>query len=441
MMRRHATTLIGLFGAVVFVAAGCASTTDGGAPSSTTRPAATSTRATGKPSVTAPPVTFEVTDSPPPAPPPDREHLYRVLSGQLDDYQKVVDDAPPAVLHPRGGSVLGAHLVVANANRGDQLLIPATLQSIDVFLDRFQQVGMSGITLTISNPMLLDRFPRHDEYLRFWTHVADKVHARGMTLAVEENVIFGNTPFTTVKPDFAGMTLDRFSSEQRQQAQRIIDDLHPQYLSVLNEPDTFAHNLGLPALNTVGNTTKVVQDILSGLDRKGTKVGAGTGTWSSQAYVDALLADTSIDFVSMHIYPLTPAVLQNLDHAVDATARAGREFVLDEAWLYKADPNELGAQSNVAAAAEFFRRDAFSFWQPLDERFLAETVRYVQSRGVAYLSPFWSGLFFGYLDHSAQTSDLAYATNAKALARIQYQNVQSATLSETGDSYRRLLAR
>jgi len=368
----------------------------------------------------------------PPVPDPYRAQYDRLAAG-LEPLRSAVASEGTE----RGSTVLGGHLLAANGNRGEALLAPATLEAVDVFLSRFAQLGLGGVTLTIAFPMLSADYPRSAEYLRFYEQVVAKVRAYGMTVAIELNAPFSGTVFSRLAFEKGSLDLNGFVAGQRQMAQTIIDHLAPDYLAVFNEPDTFSHNLGLH-VDDPATATEVVRGVLDGLDRRQTKVGAGTGTWSTPDYVEQFVTATSIDFVSLHLYPVNAGIVDNLERMVAAADGAGKPVVLDEAWLYKAAPGDAAASSNVAAAPTVFVRDSYSFFQPLDQAFLELTAGYARQHRFAYVSPFWTGLFFSYLDVGDLRSDLTYAQASRQLAPMQYANAQAGEITETGALWGRL---
>ncbi len=331
-----------------------------------------------------------------------------------------------------GSPVMGAELLQANGNLGSALLQPGALDAVGRTLDRFRELGIRGVTVDVSFPLLLPSFQDHARYLDFYRRVAAGVQARGMTLSVEENPVFADTVFSSLSPDYGGLTLASYAAEQRGEAQLIVDDLHPAYLTILDEPDTFANVLGLP-LDTAGAATRLVAAELSGLRRGSTKVGAGTGTWSDPAIDRALLDGTSIDYLSVHVYSLDQASLDHLDAVSALATGARRPIVLDEAWLQKTAGQ--GYQGVVADA----RIGAFRFFAPLDARFLVAITAYARSHGFAYVSPFWSSRLFAYVPWTPALDGASYAT----IRRLEDERAASAVaadrFSSTGEAYRQVI--
>ncbi len=349
------------------------------------------------------------------------------LGGQINDLT-----ARAAAGTAIGTPVMGAELLAANGNLGTALLRPGAMHGINLTLDRFRELGIGGVTVELGFPLLLPSFPNQARYLAFYEQVAAAVRAHGMILSVEENPIFASTVFSALTPNYLGLTPATYAAQARGQAQLIIDRLHPDYLSILDEPDTFATTLHLPIASAAG-AVGVVKAELAGLRRGTTKVGAGTGTWSDPGIDRALLAQTSIDYLSVHVYPIDPSSLANLDAVSALAANAHRPAVLDETWLYKA----TGAgDAGVVADAEL---GTFSFFAPLDARFLRAIVGYARSHAFAYVSPFWSSRLFAYLPWTPALGKAAYGAVRQAAGQRAGAAIAANQFSPTGLAYQALI--
>ena len=137
------------------------------------------------------------------------------------------------------------------------------------------------------------------------------------------------------------------------------------------------------------------------------------------------------------MYPITGNYLQKIGTIAEIAKQHEKRMVLDEAWLYKTDKPSA---DSVAASTEIFRRYLFSFWAPLDQQFLAAMVESALLYGIEYVSPFWTQLFFGYVDYSYETANLPYNELAPIANRIAGANIISGRLSATGEFYRMLIA-
>ncbi len=302
----------------------------------------------------------------------------------------------------------------------------SAVERVDAELDAFARLGVQGVTVDVAFPLLLPSNPDSAGYLAFYEKVARAVRARHMTLSVEENPIFSGTPLTSLHISYGGLTLARDAAEQHDQAQLIIDDLRPAYLTVLAEPDTHADTVGVD-VNSPANAVSFVRGVLDGLHRGHTMIGAGTGNWEGPAIDRALVAKTSIDYLDVHVYVIGPMARANLAADVSAARSAHKPLVMDETWMNKPTVAE---GSGPAGAPLELKVNSYSFWQPLDERYVRSMVSYAQHAGYRYVA-FFDGArtFFAYLPWSPSLESAGYAAFS-----VQYNQLVAATMREGGES-------
>ena len=367
-----------------------------------------------------------VSTQPPGPVPPQYATEYATVEHEVQSFAGLAG-APAA----HASTTIGTELLSANGNIGTGLLRPGAIDGVINELDAFSALGVTGVTVDVSFPLLLSSTQNSAGYLAFYEQVATQVRLHHMVLSVEENPVFVGTPLTTLPISYAGLTLASYAVEQRAQAQTIIDDLHPRYLSLLTEPDTFADALGLP-LDNPTNATAAVRAELAGLRRSTTLVGAGAGTWSSPAIDAALLAGTSIDYLDVHVYPIGAADVANLKTDVASARRAGRTLVMDETWLAKPTATE---GTGPAGAPEELKVKSYSFWEPLDTSFVTEMVNYVRANGFAYVS-FFDGAraFFGYLPWSPGLEAASYQQFSAEYNQLVATNMASRTITDPGEA-------
>jgi len=372
------------------------------------------------------------TQSPAPVP-AEYQATYGNLKAALDAFETYLNSQGP----PKNSTIFGAELLPANCNRGEELLQPGVMASVTLFLDRLQSLGVQGVTIPIHYPLYSPEFPRFAEYVAFYKQVVQEVRRRGMKLDVESHVIFANTPFSPIKWDYSKLTFDDYKTARRDVITRVINDLHPDFLNIGAEPDTEATLLGMKDLLDPQKYTDYISYLLDGLDRGNTKVVAGVGSWGNLDYARDLAAQTSLDGLSLHVYPVVGSSLTKMVEIANIARSHGKFIDFDECWLSKAD---VMPSNGVASSPEIMRRDAFSFWAPLDQEFLTTMAKYSRLYGVAYLSPFWCSYFFSYLDYSAQTATLNYPDTAVAEARVESQALRDGSFTSTGQLYRTLIA-
>lgn len=359
------------------------------------------------------------------------QKLYDDLKASMDGYNASLDlrserYAPPA---------FGAELLPANGNRGEGLLKPENRKGTIAYLDGLRDMGVQGVTIAMPYPMYMPGSPRHDEYAAYYRYVFDEIRKRGMIAEVETGVIFSGTSFSPVHVDFGGMTYGQYVADKKLMVQAIIDDLHPDYLDLGAEPDTEYKLTGWAELNSPAKYAGYVSSVLDGLDRDGTKVGAGIGSWGDTAYVDEYVR-TGLDFIAIHVYPVEPRFLDRIDEVARIARAHNKSIVMDECWLYKTRDYAGGFASNDEA----FKRDSYAFWAPLDQEFLALMARSAQANGVEYVSPFWANFFFAYADYEPAMDKMSYGEVVEKSNRAAAGNIVAGKLSPTGEYYRRLIA-
>ena len=360
--------------------------------------------------------------------------LYQSLKASLDAYEATLDRQLP----PRSGpAVYATELLVANCNRGEALLRPGTMDSVRLCLDRFQAMGIGGVTVAIHYPLFDPAFPSRDEYVAFFKAVAEEVHSRGMVLDVESHVVFTDTPFSPIQWDWSGYTVASLAAARRAMAQTILTEVRPDYLNLGTESDTEAKLTGITALKDPATYAAFIGSIAQGLDKGATKIGAGMGAWDNIAQATYLAQLPSLDVLTLHVYDLHPQSLQNSITIGDLARASGKGLILDEAWLYKMGP---GDGTDMPGNPEVFKRDTYSFFAPLDQQMLRCMAKLAQVDGIEYVSPFWSTFFFAYLDYTPALDASSYQDVSAQAVLAEWQAIQAGTVGVTGDYYATLMA-
>ncbi|MGD0079920.1 MAG: hypothetical protein ABSB80_04645 [Methanoregula sp.] len=361
--------------------------------------------------------------------------MYDSLKTDMDKYDTTLATRDTGVSYP---VVFGAELLQANVNRGDALLQPQVMDSVRLMLDRYKAMGIQGVTIPIHYPVYTPGYPRYNEYAEFYRQVATEVHKRGMVLDVENHILFANTEFSPVKWDYSGVTADQYKAEKRAMVEAIINDTHPEFLDISAEPDTEYALTRWSFMQGPAQHTELVNYVLAGLDRKGTKIGAGVGTWDSVDYARSYAANTDLDFITIHVYPVYGTGLSNID-TISAIARQyNKSIVIDEAWLHK-QAAPVSTFNGMTTSSQAFGLDIFSFWSPLDQQFLSTLAQSARVNHIEYISPFWGTYFFGYADYSPALDVMSYSDRANAVNTIASANIRDGILSPTGTFYHNLI--
>jgi len=369
--------------------------------------------------------------------PAEYRDLYDALAAKLDAFERALPaDCRP---DPGGKMIYAAELLAANCSVGERLLNEQYYQGILFWLDAFKSMGISGVKIAIDYPFFTPDYPNNEAYVRAYKRLVQDCRSRGLTVFIANGNLFLNSPFVdaSVRYSLGTLTLDKYRQGKRQSCSLEAAELHPDYLTVANEPS------GAEALNTGLNQSpaefaETTRFILSGFEHSGTYVGSGTGTWSDMAYIRELARIQDLDYIDMHIYPVD--YLQGAVDAAQIAKAAGKRLALAEIGLYKVRANEMADLGKMATQATIYGRDAFSFWEPLDSRFLEIVSRMARCNGYEFISPFWSTYLYSYVEYNLQTQGLGYGQLSQINNAAAYANARAGKLSGWGETYKRLIS-
>ncbi len=361
---------------------------------------------------------------------------YRAMVSEIDKTLRPLERQYQKAARAGRRPVYAAELLPANGNRGVELLDLHALQGTRVWLTRFAQLGIRGVVFAVPYPLLMRTYPGSSMYLNFYRSVVSEARARGMTVEIESSVVFANSPFSPVRWDYSKSSVEQLMRDRREMIATIVRELAPDYLDIGAEPDTEARLTGKRELNDPARYAQYLAGILSGLDRRKTKIGAGVGTWSSPDFVSREVF-LPLDFIALHMYPVSAQTFANAAEVCRIAKQAKKEVIIDEAWLYKAMPGEV---RDIASNARIFARDAFSFWAPLDQRYLRLISDFARAQRISFVSPFWSTYFFSYLDYDAGAAQLPYSDLMREVNSRASRSVMDARFSDTGVFYHDLIA-
>jgi hypothetical protein len=349
--------------------------------------------------------------------PAQYQSLYSGLSAQLDGYQAAITAMPSLDGGSSAPLVAGVELLEANANRGSALFNPGVLSDVSRDIDHFRAIGITGLTLGIKLPYLLSSYTGADaaRYLSFYETVASMIRNRGMTIDVELSAAFCGTAYDSCNYTFPD-TVAGFAAITAQQARIVIQNIHPNFLTLISEDTTDAALTKDPTLDTVAGATQFVSTTLQAIGpHLGVAVGAGAATWQPPAFNQALLK-LPIDYLDLHIYPIGPTEVAILVADSEMAHAAHIPLVADEAWLFKTI-----APSGDPTSTAVYRLDNFSFFSPLDTRFAAITQEWARKAGASFDSAFWSWQMFSYVTWTPALDTASYPqlSSTSDLAAIQ----------------------
>jgi len=383
----------------------------------------------------------QTSTSSPGALPAEYQALYTGLEATLDRYL-TASAGKPVLAEP----VFAASLLPANANMGLRLLIPSTATTADLMLKRFSELGLKGVTFDVNFPLLDPAYYEFmgqpadtvDKLVAFYEARAAVARQYGLKVIVESSQVFTNKAYSSLPVEDYYRTLDLATFEARRTVmfKLIAEALQPDWFTVAEESDTMQTVTGLPVDDPAVLIPMVGRFVesLKSLGLPNMKVGAGFGTWHPQwnSLAEGFLREAGVDFLNLHFYFLRDDQFARAVESARLARQYGKGLVVGEAWCYKTE----GAEGiNGATDATAFARDAFSFWAPLDEKFLQALALLGRSEGFEYLSPFWSTYFFGYLDYSPETAGLLPAQIVPLVNRTVASNLYQGVVSPTGEAW------
>ncbi len=329
--------------------------------------------------------------------PQEYRALYAELANRLNGFESRLGNPAPRKI------VLATNLLTANSHAGPALLHPDWQRYNLLYLDRLQALGLNAVAVTISYPLLTPAFGDPAPYLHFYQTLATEVRRRGMKLLVEHNVLLPGYTLVPVQPYYAQVDFKRFTRERYAEVLRIVQQVRPDYLSLVLEPQTHAIALGkrLGLKDWSRYVDNIVTNLRKDAPQRKTLLGAGCGSWEDPAYISRFARIKDLDYVDIHLYPLSNGYTDYLQRALDWADEVKRldpqkRLVISEAWLFKAAAGELGGNPTDA---RMFARDVYSFWEPLDSQYMRVLGKLASAKGFELISPFWSRYFFSYLPY------------------------------------------
>jgi len=382
-----------------------------------------------EPSVTETPVT-----------PEKYQPLYFELEGKMDDFNRSITSRWDGSSY--SNLIFATELLGANGNLGEGLLAKRTFDGNVLLIQRLKEMGIGGVKISITYPLLVNDFPRSQEYLAFYKKIFRELRKRNMKVIIQMTPIFSDPAISSIRVDYSGLTLESYQQKKRQQLETIISELKPDYVIVSQEPGTAAENTGLSQLRTVEGYVSTVDTVVKGLNPTGTLIGAGVGVWDKAEFITRLSQNPNLDFIDLHTYPLSNGItnyLQKMIEMTDIAKAHGKKVTVSELWLSKGSAKEIGTGGGIAMSKERFKRDAFAFWAPLDVKFIETMVSLAHYKEFEFISPFWVKYFYAYLNYSERLEALSYPQIATQSSKAAGQNIVSGNLTQTGLEYKALI--
>jgi hypothetical protein len=367
--------------------------------------------------------------------PEEYQAVYDELEAEMAHFEVTLNETWD---HSLAQTTIATELAYANGNIGEGLLSANIMNYNRMLLDMLQATGVKGVVLAIKFPLLKPDFPLSSEYLQFFKNIMAECRQRGMKVLVECGAIFAGTPYSPVEVDWSNYTTETFLQGLEDQLLLIAEEIKPDYLTLANEPQTQEALTKLTITPTVWSD--FIASTLQNIDRSsGLLVGAGTGTWESPSYINELFDMQNLDYIDLHIYPMNSNAIyldRALNYAIEARA-SGKRVTVSESWLWKATPAELG--NFLGDTEKIMNRDVYSFWYPLDARFIRAIMDLADATDMDFVSFFWTRNLLSYLDYDSTPHSLTTAEYNRLINQASLGNLQKGELSQLGQYLREAL--
>jgi len=360
--------------------------------------------------------------------------LYRDLDAQLTAFDLRVPASPSGKLPVRA-----ATLSSANCHRGEILLEPGTREATVRELDALKNLGAEGIVLQICYPLLTAAYRDPQPFLDYYANLANEVRARNLKLLVEHGTLLPAYASVDLRPYYHKLTKPRFLRERYLELKTILVALQPDYITLVSDPAAQSAGLKLSVKDWRVYLAKALETLGQQLGSFPTLLGAGCGLWDDFEYAQAFAGIARLHYIDLHLYPLAAGGEQDLERLMTWPDRiraidAGKSIVMSELWLYKLGSAE---QFKGGLDAAIFARDPFSFWAPLDQKFLRIVGRAARAQNVELVAPFWSRYFFAYVDYNDPfTFRLSGRQLIDLAAQRAYEAILENRVTETGVAFR-----
>jgi hypothetical protein len=369
--------------------------------------------------------------------PSANQSMYTTLDQLLTSFNQTLSSS--ATTKSSQQPIYATELLPADSNVGENLLAPTAMQGVINYLNALQALGIQGVTIDVSYPILVSSFANYTQYLSFYENVVAQVRSRGMKIDVESEtpLLVGYPGLSFGSLSYANLTYTEYLAEDKQMLQTVIDNLHPDYLNIGTETDTLHTLLNYTEISTPQGWGTYISSLLDGLNKNTTKIAVGIGTWDPINYLYNTINDSAIDVINVHVYPIYGSYLSVLTQIGQLSVQYNKPINIDEMWLHKSVSTE---GSLFASDANIRVRNDYAFWIPLDEKFMGVMAEYAQIYNVTYMSPFEGELLFAYLNYNSSTANLTNDQATQTVDQAASHNIQSNIISSFGAYYQNLIS-
>jgi hypothetical protein len=318
--------------------------------------------------------------------------LYSELNESLDRYERLYRFRKGA-----GCPEIAPNLFMAMSAFGPAAEGSGRWNDLLLTLDAFRNIKAKAVSVMILAPDLTTGDTK--SLVDFYRRLAAEIHSRGLRLYIEH---FNSSPSRKGtrgwSDDPAGK--QEFLSLMENELRLIYTQIKPDYLSLVTEPGItmvkWTHLSFSPA-DLACWAGGVAMRLKETGASPNTLLGAGAGTWEPGDFDTAFARQKDIDYIDIHLYPLKLdgedqiGKLSRIVHDIRAI-RPDMTVTIGETWLYKHGGNESGGVMDKEA----YYRDNFSFWSPLDMKFLKLLLGIAQKENISVICPYFAQYLFYY---------------------------------------------
>jgi hypothetical protein len=236
------------------------------------------------------------------------QDLYRELDAQLSSFERRLPPRSSGAAPTRAATLLSA-----NCHRGESMLSDAQREATLRELDALKGLGAEGIVLEICYPLLTRAFRDPQPFIEYYANLANEIHVRGLQLVVEHNSLLPAYASIDIRPYYKKLTKQRFGRERYAELKTILLALNPEYLTLVSEPRTHTAGLNLTVNDWRTYVQRSVETLSEQLGSFPTQLGAGSGLWDDSAFIEAFSAIKGLNYIDLHLYPLTSGGESNLE--------------------------------------------------------------------------------------------------------------------------------
>jgi fibronectin type 3 domain-containing protein len=400
--------------------------------------------------------------STPPPVPGAYQGLYNNLNAALTNFNTTLNGVWNGSTYP---VLYGGNLANASASSGGPNL--PTSGGYTLELQQMQAMGIKAMVVQVGFPMLYQPFfnyvaaqpgyssVNYNQFLTYYQQVAQAVRAAGMKLIVDTEVMLSSDVSAAWSPVlgqyYATLNWTDYQTARAQAALAVAQIMQPDYLVLLQEPDSEATQTGQTNVNTVSGAASLLNQTLTALQPMRGSMMVGAGLENSligfqgfaQSFVGINCSTSQpcvnppgLDFLDMQIFPMNNLggslnFQQNALTIAGIAASAGKPLSMSQAWLWKIRNSEW----NVLPFDTMRARDPFSFWEPLDSLFIQLMENFANYSQMLFMAPDGPNYFFAYEPYSSSTSSMSPSQILTAELSAAGQANQTGTFSPTGVSY------